>query len=63
MNDGNKKSWPEGAPEGAAYRAWTSEVDEHLAAASFRERYGLEPEYIFESRRLLLLGPVPDDLA
>lgn len=47
-------------PAGHAWRAFTLDTREEEAAGSFERRYGFPPEYVFESRGLLLVGPVPE---
>ena len=47
-------------PAGHAWRAFTLDHDERDAAAAFQRRYGAPPEFVFESRGLLLAGPVPE---
>lgn len=47
-------------PAGHAWRAFTMDTREEDAAGSFERRYGVPPEYVFESKGILLVGPVPD---
>ena len=49
-------------PAGHAWRAFTLDTPEEEAAAVFARRYGRNPEYVFESRGLLLCGPVPSEV-
>jgi hypothetical protein len=46
-------------PAGHAWRAFTLDTKEEEAAAAFLRRYGRTPEFVFESRGLLLAGPIP----
>lgn len=39
---------------------FTLDEREESAAATFQKRYGRQPEYVFESRGLLLVGPIPE---
>ena len=41
------------------YLAFGLSYDEELAARAFEQRYGAPPEYIFEDRLLLKVGPIP----
>lgn len=49
------------APEmgSATWLAFTPEHNEDAAAATFVSRFREPPEFIFESRGLLLAGPIP----
>ena len=53
---------PPPEPAGHAWRAFTLDTPEEEAAAVFARRYGRNPEFVFESRGLLLCGPVPEVL-
>lgn len=44
------------------FMAFTLDHDEGLAAAVFLRRYGRNPEFVFESRGLLLCGPIPGEV-
>lgn len=44
------------------FMAFTLDHDEGLAAAVFLRRYGRQPEFVFESRGLLLCGPIPGEV-
>ena len=45
-------------PAGHVWRAFTLDTPEEEAAAAFLRRYGRPPEFVFESRGLLLCGPI-----
>ena len=47
-------------PADHAWRAFTLDTAEEAAAAAFLRRYGRQPEFVFESRGLLLCGPIPE---
>ena len=49
-------------PAGHSWRAFTLDTPEEEAAAAFLRRYGRPPEFVFESRGLLLCGPVPSEV-
>lgn len=49
-------------PAGHAWHAFTLDTKEDDAAASFQRRYGTVPEFVFESRGLLLVGPIPAEV-
>lgn len=44
------------------FLAFSLDHDEGAAAAVFLRRYGRPPEYVFESRGLLLVGSVPSEV-
>ena len=44
------------------YMAFTLDTPEEEAAAAFLRRYGSNPEFVFESRGLLLCGPIPSEV-
>lgn len=46
-------------PAGHAWRAFSLDTPKEEAAAAFLRRYGRNPEFVFESRGLLLCGPIP----
>jgi hypothetical protein len=50
-------------PHNHYWRGFTLDHDEAEASAAFTARYGQPPAYIFESRGVLLVGPVPEDRA
>lgn len=47
-------------PAGQTWRAFSLDTHEEAAAGRFQQLYGVPPEYVFESRGLLLVGPVPE---
>lgn len=47
-------------PAGHAWRAFTLDTREEDASGSFESKYGRPPEYVFECKGLLLVGPVPE---
>ena len=49
-------------PAGHVWRAFSLDTPEEEAAAAFLRRYGRMPEFVFESRGLLLCGPIPEVL-
>lgn len=49
-------------PAGHAWRAFTLDTAAEDAAAAFQRRYGRQPEYLFESRGILLAGPIPAEV-
>lgn len=49
-------------PAGHAWRAFTLDTPEEEAAATFLRRYGRNPEFVFESRGLLLCGSIPSEV-
>ena len=42
------------------FMAFTLDHDEGAAAVVFLRRYGRNPEFVFESRGNLLVGPIPN---
>lgn len=44
------------------FMAFTLDHDEGAAAVVFARRYGRPPEFVFESRGNLLVGPIPEVL-
>jgi hypothetical protein len=42
------------------FLAFTPDHNEDAAAGVFALRYGLPPDFVFESRGLLLCGPIPE---
>ena len=44
------------------FMAFSLDHDEGAAAVVFERRYGRNPEFVFESRGLLLAGPIPEVL-
>ena len=44
------------------FMAFSLDHDEGLAALVFARRYGRPPEFVFESRGLLLCGPIPGEV-
>lgn len=50
-------------PTGKAWRAFTLDTPSEAAAGAFLRRYGQQPEFVFESRGLLLAGPIPAEVA
>lgn len=44
------------------FMAFTFDHDEEGAAAVFLRRYGRPPEFVFESRGNLLVGPIPTEV-
>ena len=44
------------------YMGFTLDTPEEHAAGVFLRRYGRPPEFVFESRGLLLCGPVPGEV-
>lgn len=49
-------------PAGHTWRAFTLDTAAEEAAAVFLLRYGTHPEFVFESRGLLLAGPIPAEV-
>ena len=47
-------------PTEAAYRAFSLDTKEEIAAAAYLRRYGQPPEFVFESLGNLLCGPIPE---
>ena len=45
-------------PAGHTWHAFTLDTTEENAAGTFVQRYGRQPEFVFDSRGLLLCGPV-----
>ena len=43
-----------------AWRVWTLDTPEDVAAAQFVRRYGVQPQYIVEKCKMLWLGPIPE---
>ncbi len=41
------------------WRGYTRDTDEAEAARLFTDRYGAPPEFIVESKGILLAGPIP----
>ena len=41
------------------YRCFSLDHDEDVAAAAFERRYGCQPEWVFEERNNLWVGPIP----
>jgi hypothetical protein len=46
---------------GYHYLAFSADADWELAAERFEAKYGSPPQYIFTSKGLLLVGPIPDE--
>ena len=46
-------------PQGHPYLAFTIDTDQEVARDRFVDKYGTDPQYIFTSGNLLLVGPVP----
>lgn len=46
-------------PHEHAWLGFTLDEREEVAAATFQQRYGRPPEFVFESRGNLLVGPLP----
>lgn len=44
---------------GRAWRCWTADTPEDVAAAAFVRRYGAPPQHIIRRFRMLWLGPIP----
>ena len=49
-------------PTGHVWRAFSLDTPEEEAAAAFLRRYGRNPEFVFESRGNLLVGPIPSEV-
>jgi hypothetical protein len=49
-------------PTEAAYRAFSLDTKEEVAASAFQQRYGQPPEFVFESHGNLLCGPIPGEV-
>ena len=47
-------------PAGHLWHAFALDTPKEAAAVVFLRRYGRNPEFVFESRGLLLCGPVPE---
>jgi hypothetical protein len=50
------------SPTEAAYRCFSLDTKEEIAAAAFQQRYGQPPEFVFESYGNLLCGPIPAEV-
>lgn len=48
------------SPGDALFLGFTPDHDENDAARVFLRRYGRQPQYLFESRGLRLVGPIPE---
>lgn len=53
--------WPEDMDPHAHYQCWSPDTDEDRAAESFERRYGKPPEYVAVVRKMLRVGPVPEE--